>query len=50
VDDKRGKPVVTEFMKTRALAALLIRLLAHFQRLGTVPAIDSEEYSKILEP
>jgi len=50
VDYKTGKSVVTEFMKTRALAALLIRLLAHFQRLGTVSAIDYDEYSKILEP
>jgi hypothetical protein len=49
VDCKTGTPVVTEFMKTRALASLLIRLLAHFQKLGTVSAIDYEEYSKILE-
>ena len=50
VDYKTGTPLVTEFMKTRALAAFLIRLLAHFQKLGTVSAIDYEEYSKILEP
>lgn len=50
VDYKTRKPVITEFMKTRALAAFLIRLLAHFQKLGTVSAIDYEEYSKILEP
>jgi len=36
-------------MKTRALAAFLLLLLAHFQKLGTVSAIDYEEYSKVLD-
>lgn len=49
VDYKTSKPVINEFMKTRALAAFLIRLLAHFQKLGTVSAIDYEEYSKVLD-
>jgi len=49
VDYKAAKPVINEFMKTRALAAFLIRLLAHFQKLGTVSAIDYEEYSKVLD-
>jgi MoxR-like ATPase len=34
---------------TRALAAFIIRLLAHFQSLGTVSAIDYNEYSKVLD-
>ena len=41
-------PTVDKFLKTRALAALLIRLLARLQRLGTVPVIDYDVYSKIL--
>jgi len=41
-------PTIDRFLKTRALAAFLIRLLAHFQKLGTVSAIDYEEYSKVL--
>lgn len=41
-------PTVTRFLKTRALAAFLVRLLARLQKLGTVPAIDYEVYSKIL--
>ena len=49
VDYKTARPVINEFMKTRALAAFLTRLLAHFQKLGTVSAIDYEEYSKVLD-
>jgi len=49
VDYTGAKPAINEFMKTRALAAFLIRLLAHFQKLGTVSAIDYEEYSKVLD-
>lgn len=41
-------PTVDKFLKTRALAALLIRLLSRLQRLGTVPVIDHDVYSKIL--
>ncbi len=41
-------PEVRIFRPTRALAAFVIRLLAHLQGLGTVPAIDYSEYSKIL--
>ena len=41
-------PDVARVLKTRALAAFLIRLLAHLQKLGTVPAIDYDVYSKIL--
>jgi hypothetical protein len=41
-------PTINQFLKTRALAALLIRLLAHFQSLGTVTAIDYKDYSKVL--
>ena len=41
-------PTVNRFLKTRALAAFLIRLLAHLQKLGTVPAIDYDVYSKVL--
>jgi hypothetical protein len=41
-------PTVNRFLKTRALAAFLIRLLARLQKLGTVPAIDYAMYSKIL--
>jgi hypothetical protein len=43
-------PVVERFLKTRALAALLIRLLNRLQKLGTVPVIDYAIYSKILKP
>lgn len=42
-------PVVNTFKTTRALAAFIIRLLAHFQSLGTVSAIDYKEYSKVLD-
>lgn len=41
-------PTVDRFLKTRALAAFLIRLLARLQKLGTVPVIDYDVYSKIL--
>ncbi len=44
-----GSPSVTTFRKTRAFAAFIIRLLAHFQQLGTVTAIDYNEYSKVLD-
>jgi hypothetical protein len=43
-----GGPVVNTFKETRVLAAFMIRLLAHFQGLGTVTAIDYKEYSKVL--
>ncbi len=42
--------VVDRFLKTRALAAFLIRLLNRLQKLGTVPVIDYGVYSKILSP
>lgn len=42
-------PVVDTFKTTRALAAFIMRLLAHFQGLGTVTAIDYREYSKVLD-
>jgi len=42
--------VVDRFLKTRALAAFLIRLLNRLQKLGTVPVIDYGIYSKILSP
>lgn len=42
-------PALNTFKTTRALAAFLIRLLAHFQGLGTVTAIDYREYSKVLD-
>jgi len=48
VNYKDDRPTVDQFLKTRALAAFLIRLLAHFQGLGTVTAIDYKEYSRIL--
>jgi hypothetical protein len=41
-------PTVDGFLKTRALAAFLIRLLARLQKLGSVPVIDYDVYSKIL--
>jgi hypothetical protein len=47
-DDGDG-PRVNTFKKTRALAAFIIRLLAHFQGLGTATAIDYKEYSKVLD-
>ena len=43
-------PVVERFLKTRALAVFLIRLLNRLQKLGTVPVIDYGIYSKILKP
>ena len=43
-------PVVERFLKTRALAAFLIRLLNRLQKLGTVPVIDYAIYSRILQP
>jgi hypothetical protein len=36
------------FTKPRALAAFVIRLLAHLQSLGTVTAINYDEYSRTL--
>lgn len=48
VDYEDDGPTIDQFLKTRALAAFLIRLLAHFQSLGTVTAIDYKEYSKVL--
>jgi hypothetical protein len=48
VKSGQAGPVVSTFKKTRALAAFIIRLLAHFQGLGTVTAIDYEAYSKVL--
>jgi hypothetical protein len=40
---------IKSFLKTRVLAAFMIRLLARLQRVGTVTAIDYTVYSKILE-
>jgi hypothetical protein len=42
-------PEITIFKPERALAAFLIRLLARLQALGTVPAIDYDEYGRLLE-
>jgi hypothetical protein len=42
-------PVVNTFKTSRPLAAFIIRLLAHLQRLGSAPAIDYREYSKVLD-
>jgi hypothetical protein len=44
-----SRPEVDTFKKTRALAAFIMRLLAHLQGLGTVSAIDYGEYSRILD-
>jgi Domain of unknown function (DUF6602) len=49
VDYSAGVPTVNIFKTSRALAAFIIRLLAHFQGLGTVTAIDYKEYSKVLD-
>jgi hypothetical protein len=38
---------ITHYRGELALAAFLIRLLARLQDLGTVPAIDYNQYSKI---
>lgn len=46
---KGAKPAVNTFKKTRALAAFIVRLLAHLQTLGTVTAMDYKEYSRILD-
>jgi hypothetical protein len=46
---KGAKPAVNTFKKTRALAAFIMRLLAHLQTLGTVTAMDYREYSRILD-
>ena len=43
---KGAKPAVNTFKKTRALAAFIMRLLAHLQTLGTVTAMDYKEYRK----
>lgn len=40
--------VVERFLKNRVLAAFLMRLLGKLQKLGSVPAIDYDVYSKIL--
>jgi hypothetical protein len=42
-------PAIKIFKPERALAAFLIRLLARLQALGTVPAIDYDEYGRMLE-
>lgn len=42
-------PEIRVFKPERALAAFLIRLLARLQALGTVPAIDYDEYGRMLE-
>jgi hypothetical protein len=42
-------PTIDMFLKTRALAAFIMRLLTHFQGLGTVTAIDYKENSKVLD-
>lgn len=42
---KGAKPAVNTFKKTRALAAFIMRLLAHLQTLGTVTAMDCKGYS-----
>jgi hypothetical protein len=42
-------PEIKIFKPERALAAFLIRLLARLQALGTVPAIDYDEYGRLLE-
>ena len=49
MDYEEPGPTISTFLKTRALAAFIIRLLAHFQGLGTVTAIDYKEYSKVLD-
>lgn len=49
VDYGAGDPVVTVYPKKRSLAAFLMRFLAHLQKLGTVTAIDYNEYSRILK-
>ena len=49
VDYAAAASTVNSFKTTRALAAFIIRLLAHFQGLGTVSAIDYREYSKVLD-
>lgn len=42
-------PSVKVFKREHALAAFLIRLLSRLQALGTVPAIDYDEYGRMLE-
>lgn len=49
VQNSDAPPTVRTYRPTRALAAFIIRLLAHLQGLGTVPAINYGEYSKILK-
>jgi hypothetical protein len=44
-----NSPQITIFKPERALAAFLIRLLARLQALGTAPAIDYDEYGRMLE-
>lgn len=48
VADANDGPAVEEFIKSRVLAAFLMRLLGRLQTLGSVPAIDYDVYSKIL--
>jgi hypothetical protein len=43
------QPDIKIFKPERALAAFLIRLLARLQALGTVPAIDYDQYGRMLE-
>jgi hypothetical protein len=42
-------PTIKRFLKTRVLAAFMMRLLARLQGVGTVTAIDYTVYSKILD-
>lgn len=43
------QPKVRLYPKNQSLAAFLLRLLARLQALGTVPAIDYDDYSKVLK-
>lgn len=43
------EPKVRLYERDQSLAAFLIRLLARLQALGTVPAIDYDEYAKLLK-
>ena len=42
-------PKIAVYPKEQALAAFLMRLLARLQTLGTVPAIDYNEYGRLLK-
>ena len=46
---ENANPTIKVYPKKRALAAFMMRFLAHLQTLGTVTAIDYNEYSKILK-